>query len=151
MVTIRNGLHRRLFVAATAFLAGTATLGCQHGGGADTADRPAQRPPNNPNVLERHELNENATSVVELIEGRLPGVLVRRLGADISVQIRGQGSIRSSNEALIMIDGVESSGRALNNVNPKDVERIEVIKDGTAAMYGMRGANGVLLITTRRR
>jgi TonB-dependent SusC/RagA subfamily outer membrane receptor len=100
--------------------------------------------------LERNELNRNATSMVELIQGRLPGVDVRTdARGRLTVQIRGRTSV-TDESALIVVDGVESTTSALLAMNPQNVERIEVLKDGSAAIYGVRGANGVLLITTRR-
>jgi len=56
----------------------------------------------------------------------------------------------TDSEALIVVDGLEITASALFSMNPKDVARVEVLKDGSAAIYGMRAANGVLLITTRR-
>jgi TonB-dependent starch-binding outer membrane protein SusC len=118
--------------------------------GQRTNPGPRTVPPANANVLERHEMSPNASSFLELIQGRLPGVLIRQQGANISVEIRGLTSVGGRNEALILVDGVESTGRALTAINPADVERVEVVKDGAAAIYGLRGANGVLLVTTRR-
>lgn len=121
--------------------------------GCSSRNSGAEQPPAraaNANVLERADMNPNASSFVELIQGRLPGVLVRQRGTNTSIEIRGVSSIRGSSEALIMIDGVESTSRVLMSLNPDDVERVEVVKDGAAAIYGVRGANGVLLITTRR-
>lgn len=94
---------------------------------------------------------QKATSMTELLQGRLPGVLVRTgPGGLPSIQIRGQTSVATDSEALIVIDGLESTASALLSMNPKDVARVEVLKDGSAAIYGMRAGNGVLLITTRR-
>ncbi len=91
----------------------------------------------------------------ELLEGRFPGVEVIRLASgDISVRIRGGSSIMGSNEPLYVIDGMEISpgaGGALVGINPADIARIEVLKDvGSTALYGVRGANGVIVITTKR-
>ena len=148
MKPIRPRLSDRTVRAAAVLAACVAVLGCHH----RTADDPERAPAmGNPNVLERAELERYAvSSMEELLQGRLPGVLVRRRGANISVQIRGQNSVNSSNEALIIIDGVDSSPRALMSLSPRDVDRVEVLKDGSAALFGVRGANGVLLITTRR-
>jgi TonB-dependent SusC/RagA subfamily outer membrane receptor len=95
-------------------------------------------------------------SIEELIEGRAPGVQVlRRSDGSFSLRIRGTSSPASSNEPLIIIDGTASadtrSGHALAGVNPRDVLRIDVLKDAAStAFYGMRGGNGVILITTRQ-
>ncbi len=91
----------------------------------------------------------------ELLEARFPGVLLIRLASgDISVRIRGGTSIMGSNEPLYVIDGMEISpgpGGALVGINPADIATIQVLKDvGSTALYGVRGANGVVVITTKR-
>ncbi len=93
--------------------------------------------------------------VEDLLEFRFPGVQVIRLAnGDVAVRIRGGTSISGNNEPLYVIDGMEITpgpGGALAGINPGDVVRIEVLKDvGSTALYGVRGANGVILITTRR-
>ena len=63
------------------------------------------------------------------------------------IRIRGgSGSINGSNDPLIIVDGAEAS---IEGLSPEDVHHIEVIKDGSSAIYGLRGANGVILITTK--
>lgn len=94
------------------------------------------------------------TSIEELIEGRAPGVQVlRRTDGTFSLRIRGLSSPSSNNDPLIIVDGAALEGRAsaaLASVNPQDVVRIDVLKDAAStAFYGMRGANGVILITSR--
>ncbi len=91
----------------------------------------------------------------ELLEGRFPGVeVIRLVTGDVSVRIRGASSIMGSNEPLYVIDGMEISpgpGGALVGINPADIARIEVLKDvGSTSLYGVRGANGVIVITTKR-
>lgn len=95
-----------------------------------------------------------AARVEELLEGRSAGVQVVRLpGGGIAVRIRGRGSIYGDTEPLYVIDGmpvVVTAGHGLSWLNPGDIQRIEILKDASAtAVYGMRGANGVVLITTR--
>lgn len=91
----------------------------------------------------------------ELLEGRVPGLMVIREAGGISLRIRGQSTILGSNEPLYVLDGMPlqmEPGRGLYWVSPRDIERVEILKDASAAsMYGVRGANGVVLITTRRR
>lgn len=93
--------------------------------------------------------------VEELLEGRVPGLLVVREAGGVSLRIRGESSILGSNEPLYVLDGMPlqmEPGRGLYWMSPRDIERIEVLKDPSAtSMYGVRGANGVVLITTRRR
>jgi TonB-dependent starch-binding outer membrane protein SusC len=96
-----------------------------------------------------------AVNVEELLQGRVAGVqVIRRPGGGISVQIRGPGSIMGNTEPLYVIDGMpvqDVAGRGLDWLNPGDILRIEILKDAsTTSMYGVRGANGVVLITTRR-
>jgi TonB-dependent SusC/RagA subfamily outer membrane receptor len=139
--------HRSLAALAAAALLGLGMAGC---GGTRPPEDPTPGRDVNPSVLERSEMDQTAITMEELLLGRLPGVEVRRVRGGLSVLIRGISSFSTSNEALIIIDGVQSSGVGLAGVNPEDVERVEVIKDGAAAFYGFRGANGVLIVTTRR-
>ena len=90
------------------------------------------------------------TRVEHMIQARFSGVRVVPNGRGFTIQIRGKGSINSSTEPLVVIDGANRSTADLAVVDPKDVERIEVVKDAAASFYGVRGANGVILITTRR-
>ena len=91
-----------------------------------------------------------AISMEELIKDRLPNVIIRRAGSNAWIEIRGRGSIHASPEALIIVDGIQLTTRGLLAMNPTDVHRIQVLKDGSAAIYGMRAANGVVVVTTRR-
>ena len=100
-------------------------------------------------------------SAEQLIQSKVPGVQVidnNEPGGGISIRIRGGTSVNASNEPLYVVDGVPlnvggglSSGRnPLNFLNPADIKEITVLKDASAtAIYGSRGANGVLLITTK--
>lgn len=94
--------------------------------------------------------------VEELMIGRLAGVQVQALpNGDYSVRIRGNSSAVDDGEPLYVVDGMPfpagvSPRTLLRGMSPNDVARIDVIKDGGAAAYGIRGGNGVILITTRR-
>ena len=95
-----------------------------------------------------------ATNLVQSLAGRAAGVYVSQNtgapGSPISVRVRGTNSIQGSNEPLYVVDGFPYSGNPtlLNNA---DIESIEVLKDASAtAIYGSRGANGVVLITTKK-
>lgn len=101
------------------------------------------------------DVGQEVTRFEDLINGRFPGVQVFRLqNGGISLRIRGAASLVGSGEPLIVIDGLpiqSSAGSALMGVNPRDITRIDVLKDaGSTAIYGVRGANGVVLISTRR-
>ena len=93
-------------------------------------------------------------TVADMLVGRFPGVEVRQLpNGSASIRIRGSRSFRSNEEPLIVVDGIpqQNGGQALMDMSPRDVESIEVLKDAAAsAVYGSRGANGVILISTRR-
>jgi TonB-dependent SusC/RagA subfamily outer membrane receptor len=145
MVSPRRLRTNARLIPGMVLLAGLAgAAGCQ----SSRPDTPT--PGRTADRLEREHFDSSATSMLELLQGQFPGVLVRQRGSDISVQIRGPRSFSGSNEALILVDGIEVPGRTLSVLSPSEVQRVEVIRDGAAAMYGVRGANGVLLITTRR-
>lgn len=95
------------------------------------------------------------TSLDQALQGRLAGVDIMSTsgapGANTSIRIRGTRSINASNEPLIIVDGVIDAVHDIGDVNPADVESISIMKDASStAIYGSRGANGVVLITTRR-
>jgi TonB-dependent SusC/RagA subfamily outer membrane receptor len=93
-------------------------------------------------------------TVADMLVGRFPGVEVRQLAnGSASIRIRGSRSFRSNEEPLIVVDGIpqQNGAQALMDMSPRDVESIEVLKDAAAsAVFGSRGANGVILISTRR-
>lgn len=98
-------------------------------------------------------MKSNNTNITETLNGNVSGVLVtkssNRPGADMSMQIRGVNSINSSNEPLYVINGVPSYS-GMKHLNASDIESIDVLKDASsAAIYGSRGANGVVIITTK--
>jgi TonB-dependent SusC/RagA subfamily outer membrane receptor len=94
------------------------------------------------------------TRVEELLVGRFPGVRVLRTPDGYSVRVRGTGSVLGSAEPLWVIDGMVvdvTPGRGLDWLDPADVERIDVLKDpAETSIYGVRGANGVILVRTKR-
>ena len=117
--------------------------------------------------------NQSGT-IDQLLQGRAAGVQVTQNagapGSGISVKIRGTNSLRGNNEPLYVVDGViissagedviaaggvgnsgQETQNGLNGINPRDIESIQVLKDASAtAIYGSRGANGVVLITTKK-
>ena len=91
-------------------------------------------------------------NVTQALQGQLPGVSVTsqdgRPGGTISVRIRGGGSITQSNDPLYIVDGVQVSD--INDIPADNIESIDVLKDAAStAIYGARGANGVILVTTK--
>jgi TonB-linked SusC/RagA family outer membrane protein len=106
--------------------------------------------------VEGRELaNLPAPRVDQLLQGRSAGVNVTSVsgspGARASIRIRGGNSIQGDNEPLYVIDGfIAGTGFNLNNINVNDIESIDILKDGSAiSLYGTRGANGVILISTK--
>jgi len=99
--------------------------------------------------LERREVS----NVSRALEGAAPGIQVTsgggQPGAGISVRLRGFGSMSASNEPLYVVDGAPFTGE-INSLNPSDIESITILRDASAAaLYGARGANGVVMITTK--
>ncbi len=95
-----------------------------------------------------------ATDITKMIDGQVAGVMATsgggQPGSGAELRIRGFGSVNASNAPLIVVDGVPFDGD-LNSINSTDIESMSVLKDASAgALYGARGANGVVLITTKR-
>lgn len=93
-----------------------------------------------------------SANLTSSLAGRLPGVIIRQTRGELGyddplIRIRGVGTWRDANP-LIIIDGIERSG--LGRLDPNDIESITVLKDASAAIYGVRAANGVILVTTKR-
>ena len=94
------------------------------------------------------------TNVAQALQGRVAGIDVSQSGSKPgsvpTIRVRGRRSFRASNDPLYVVDGIALSG-GYEDLNPNDVQSLEILKDATAtAIYGARGANGVILITTKR-
>ena len=94
-------------------------------------------------------------SVDHALQGRIAGVDIMSTsgdpGASTSIRVRGSRSITASNEPLIVLDGVADAVSDLNEINSDDIESISVLKDASStAIYGSRGANGVIMVTTKK-
>lgn len=87
--------------------------------------------------------SQTYTSMYDYLRGRVPGVMVT---SDNRIIIRGIGTNSNNTDPLILVDGVQMTD--LSNINPADVKSVDVIKDGSSAIYGMQGANGVVIIKT---
>ena len=137
-------LHRSIFIMVV-------VMGC--GGGAKLDDAES-RPSRGQAATADQWKGENATTTEELFVGRFSGVQVYRVAGGIAVRIRGGTSLMGNNEPLYVIDGMTiepGPGGALTGINPNDIAKIEILKDiGATSLYGGRGANGVILITTKR-
>ena len=83
------------------------------------------------------------SDMYDYLRGRVAGVTVT---SDKRIIIRGIGTNSDATDPLILVDGVETTD--LSGINPTDVQSVDVIKDGSSAIYGMRGANGVIIINT---
>jgi len=96
----------------------------------------------------------NIVTPENLISGRVAGLNIITSGAPGSgsqIRIRGGSSLNASNDPLIVIDGLPIQGVDLNSINPNDIDSFSVLKDASAtAIYGSRGANGVIIITTKK-
>ncbi len=100
-------------------------------------------------------MKANVTNFDQALSGRIAGVVVTTgdgsLGAEANITIRGNNSLTQSNAPLYIIDGFPSEGSFAASINPADIESIDVLKDASAtAIYGARGANGVIVINTKR-
>ena len=93
------------------------------------------------------------SNLAEYLMGRVPGVTVSRDPSNpfgYTIHIRGINSFTAGTQPLIVIDGTPiNSMDALATVDPQDISSVDIIKDGSAAIYGSRGANGVILINTK--
>jgi TonB-linked SusC/RagA family outer membrane protein len=104
--------------------------------------------------IDHKELNATPTASAQMaLQGRIAGVQVSTQtgapGSAISVRVRGVGSISSNNEPLYIVDGIPVEG-GLSNLSPNEIEQVTVLKDASsAAIYGSRANNGVVLITTK--
>jgi len=96
-----------------------------------------------------------STNVMQALQGRLPGVDMintgNRPGDNMQIRIRGQRSLTATNDPLVVLDGIPFPGN-ISDINPSDIESIDILKDASStAIYGSRGANGVILVTTNKK
>src|SRR5688500_696356 len=94
-----------------------------------------------------------AGNVMESVQGKVAGVDITRMsggaGANVAITVRGNRSIQAQNTPLFIVDGIQYSN--FQDINPNDIQSMEVLKDASStAMYGSRGTNGVVIITTKR-
>ncbi len=103
--------------------------------------------------IQADDIREISTgNLTAALQGRLPGVQMQqsssRPGADMQIRIRGTRSLNADNNPLIVLDGIPFAG-SISDINPNDIRSIDVLKDASStAIYGSRGANGVIMITT---
>ena len=89
------------------------------------------------------------SDIFEYIRGKVPGVQVGQAGPGQmpSIIIRGIGTNSSQTQPLFIVDGVQTDN--ISTIDPENVYQIDIIKDGTSSIYGMQGANGVIMVTTK--
>ena len=105
-------------------------------------------------TIDQEKIREVPTvSVNQALQGRLPGVLIQNTpgpGGEASIRVRGNNSIQYGTNPIFVVDGLVIEG-GFNMINPNDIASIDVLKDASAtALYGSRGANGVVIITTKK-
>jgi|SRR2546422_7299992 len=133
-----------------------ASAACAHRGSANDlnlAPDSVASPPGASTVSSDEQARQPATSLDQLLAGRISGVMVTAApGGGIVVRIGGPKSFYANEDPLFVVDGVPITGTngTLSWLNPHDVESITVLKDpSTTAIYGVRGANGVVIIKTK--
>ncbi|WP_245849597.1 SusC/RagA family TonB-linked outer membrane protein [Hymenobacter crusticola] len=105
-------------------------------------------------VTSKEIAEQPLTNARQALQGRAAGVDVIQSGSEpgggVTVRIRGRRSINASNDPLYVVDGIPVAG-GIDDINPQDIASLEVLKDASATgIYGSRGANGVVLVTTKR-
>ena len=145
--------------AVSLFAALLAASACRTSGEAKPDPGPSLPPPAvaaapRGEVTDEDVKDVHVARAEELLVGRFPGVEVLPIpGGGVSVRIRGATSLTLSTEPLYVVDGMPINtepGGALRWLAPQEISKIEVLKDiGSTAFYGVRGANGVILITTK--
>jgi TonB-dependent SusC/RagA subfamily outer membrane receptor len=119
---------------------------------------PAPRPsPRDNSAVTSEEIQRHGASdepLEKILQGRVAGVSVTRTADGIAVRIRGGSSVYGNSDPLYILDGMPiqpGPNGALTGLNPNDIESIKVLKDAAdTAMYGVRGANGVIIINTKK-
>lgn len=117
--------------------------------------KPAATPSGSGSVSAKEIANQPGKPIEEILAGRVSGVRVTRTpDGGIAVAIRGSSTILGDNAPLYVVDGVAITpgpGGSLTGINPYDIASIEVLKDAASTtMYGSRGANGVIIIKTKK-
>jgi TonB-dependent SusC/RagA subfamily outer membrane receptor len=125
-------------------------VACSSTGGPAAAPVPAA-----PVVTSEDVARTPSEPIERMLERKFPGVTVSRsVDGGLVVRVRNSTSLTGSNEPLYVIDGMAVNagpGGSLTGINANDIASIKVLKDATStAMYGMRGANGVIVITTKQ-
>lgn len=95
-----------------------------------------------------HRAIDSFNDIADYIQGTVPGVIVQKSGGTVRYIVRGVSTNSDFTDPLLMIDGVEVDN--FDSVIPSQVESVEVIKDGSASIYGIRGGGGVIMLTLKK-
>lgn len=130
-------------------------LGVLAAGCASTEPGAGAAEHHDPNVVEADDFRGRSIArVQEMLRGQVAGVQVFDTPGGLVIRIRGASSVYADSDPLFVIDGLPlqlGDDGVLTGINPQDIESIRVLKNASeTAAYGMRGANGVILITTKR-
>lgn len=150
-----TGYSRLFALTAMALLAACASGGAKGPAGAKGARGAAPSPESSTTVTSADIDRNPSTPIEEVLRGRIAGVTVTRAeDGGLMVRVRGATSFNSSDAPLYVVDGVPlqpSPSGSLQGINPYDIESIKVLKDAASlTLYGSRGANGVVVIKTKR-
>jgi TonB-dependent SusC/RagA subfamily outer membrane receptor len=149
---------RRSSIRTLGMLGMTAVLsaGCGASRSKASGDPPAARPTSTITSEDIQRTTGDDQQIEKALAGRVAGVIVTQVpGGGIAVRIRGGSSLYGNNAPLYIVDGMPvqaGENGALSGINPYDIESIKVLKDpAETAMYGSRGANGVIVIRLKKR
>lgn len=123
--------------------------------GCSSATTHRASPPVAAQTVTAEDMERSGESIERVLQAKVPGVVITRTASGaLAIEIRGVSSVNSGTAPLYVLDDMPLSpgpGGALMGVNPHDIETIRVLKDPSeTGIYGVRGANGVILITTKR-
>lgn len=130
--------------------------GCASGKAATPGPDAHELPPHDRGtIVTSDDMDRTPTEPVEkTLAAKVPGLrILQNPDGSISIRIRGTTSIIGGTEPLYIVDGIQvlpGPNGGLNGINPRDIASIEVLKDASTAFYGLRGANGVILIKTKQ-
>ena len=147
---------RSLIACAALALASQMLVGCAQRTGANPSGVSSAPTPRASTMIDSTMIGDSGDRpLVEIIAAHIPGVrLVRGADGGLGLHIRGESSVYNSGQPLIVIDGLQiEPGQQFNlaAINPHDIASIEVVKDSPAlSLYGIRGANGVVIIRTKK-
>ena len=136
--------------AAYCFLALAIAAGC-----TSAASNKSSTPPTDKPDVTSEDLERGRSEPIEVIlQRKVPGLIVVRTPNGVSLQIRGSSTLSGSSRPLYVLDGIPvepGPQGVLTGVNPHDIDTIKVLKGADAAIYGINGGNGVIVVTTKKK